>query len=178
MKKLIFTGLATLGLLTGAAAIAQPAPPPAGGGWHVRHQEARLNRLKAQLQITSTQEPAWNTFVTAMKDMRPQWEKGGMMGKPVAGLTPAPKVFDKLAQFAEQRAAKAKQLARAADRLYRELTPVQRAVLNTHLADMRQAMHHFRRMRHNGHKQGGWVRHGARPMPPVTNPPMGAGNGG
>lgn len=148
MFKPFVTSLAAVALLAGTAAFAQ-SPPPAGAmkdraGWHARRQADRLTQLKAQLKITSAQEPAWNGFVSALQSMHPKWQKRAMRNK-AGGLTPAPQVFDTLAEDAQKRAEDARSLAGAVKKLYGQLTPVQRAVLDTHLA---QRHSHMRRGYH------------------------------
>lgn len=177
MKKAIVTGLAALGLLVGTAAFAQQGPQPGAGmakaKWHVRHRGDRLARLKAELKITSAQEPAWNEFVKAAQEMRPTWPREKAM-RTGGELTPAPEVFDKMADRAARRAEKARALARAVKKLYHALTPVQRAIVDTHLADM------HRRLGHRWHR-GMW--HGMRgfhshPMIPMPPPVPGTGDNG
>jgi len=123
-------------------------------GWRGRHEgpphrEHRmrgdfwLNGLKAQLNITADQDAAWKDFVNALHESRPprpDREKGEW--KPSAALTPAPQVFKDRADRMELRAKAAEQRAAAINKLYAVLTPVQRAIIDTHLADAR---HHFHR---------------------------------
>lgn len=163
MNKTLIIPLFALGLLAGTAARAQPAP---GGGsqpeaWHHRHHVDRLAQLKAQLKITAAQEPAWNAFAAAMQAMRPQLPEASP-AKTQAGkgqLMPAPERFEQMAERAAQRAGRARDLANAMKKLYEELTPVQRAIVDTHMADMRHGMHHHRHMEED---RGGEP----RPMPP------------
>lgn len=145
MFKPFVTGLAALALLAGTAAFAQ-SPPPAGAmkdraGWYAQKQSNRLAQLKAQLKITSAQEPAWNGFVSALQSMHPKWPKKAMRSK-AGGLTPAPQVFDTMAEYAQKRAEGARALAGAVKKLYEQLTPVQRAVFDTHLAERHNLMRH------------------------------------
>lgn len=153
MYKSITMLAAALALLGAGAAFA--APGPGGAGWHKR-DHAPFAMLKAQLKLTPAQEPAWNQVMAAMQSLHPKRGEKRAMKKPAAAMT-APELFDKLAAFAEQRARGAQALAQAVKTLYGELTPVQRAVLDTHLADMRLARRHHR------HGMHGWEHHG-RPM--------------
>lgn len=71
--------LVLLSLMAGAgfASYAQTAPEQAKGHHGMMHERdpvkrqemrvKRLTELKAQLQLTAAQEPAWNTFVASMK---------------------------------------------------------------------------------------------------------------
>lgn len=173
MNKLVMTGIAALALAASGTAFAQgapPAAPPAKAGWygkHHRNAEARLAKLKSQLNITAAQEPAWNRFTTALQNLRPA-RPSRMMAKKPAGLTPAPEVFDALAKRAQQRAQKAQALAQSVSGLYRTLTPTQRAVFDTHLADMRN------KTRHHWGRRGGWKH---PPMKRIAPPPASGGNG-
>ena len=167
MFKPLVTGLAAAALLTGAAAFAQSPPPGAmkdRAGWHAQRQADRLARFKAELKITAAQEPSWNGFVSALQSMHPKWSGKAMKGK-TGALTPAPQVFDMLAVHAQKRAEGARELARAVSKLYGQLTPVQRAVFDTHLADR----HSF--MRHRFHKR--MNRQAPRNMPPSPGSGLG-----
>jgi len=172
MFKPFVTSLAAVALLAGTAAFAQSPPPPGAmkdrAGWHAQKKADRLAQLKAQLKITSAQEPAWNGFVSALQSMHPKWPKKAMQKKS-GGLTPAPQVFDTLAEDAQKRAADARALAGAAKKLYEQLTPVQRAVFDTHLAERHS------RMRHRHH--GSMNRQAPRnvPPPPASGPGNNAG---
>lgn len=144
MFKSLVTGFAAAALLSGAAAFAQ-APQPGAmkdrAAWRAQRQADRLAQLKTQLKITSAQEPSWNAFASAWQAMHLQW-RGKAAKSRTSGLTPAPEVFDRLAEYAGKRAENARALAEAAKKLYGELTPVQRAVFDTHLADRRGLMKH------------------------------------
>ena len=171
MFKPFVTSLAAVALLAGTAAFAQ-SPPPRGAmkdraGWHAQRQADRLAQLKAQLKITAAQEPAWNGFVSALQSMHPKWPKRAMKSK-TGGLTPAPQVFDTLAEYAQKRAESARAVAGAVKKLYEQLTPVQRAVLDTHLAERHRYTRH--RYYRNMNRQA------PRNAPPP--PESGSGNGG
>ena len=171
MFKPIVTSLAAMALLAGAAAFAQ-SPPPAGAmrdraGWHAEMQANRLAQLKSQMKITSAQEPDWNGFVSALQSMHSKWSKKAMKSR-TGGLTPAPQVFDTMAEYAQKRAKNARTLAQAVKKLYGQLTPVQRAVFDTHLAERHGHMRrgHHRIMNRQAPRNA--------PPPPVSMP----GNGG
>ncbi|MGH8225435.1 MAG: Spy/CpxP family protein refolding chaperone [Gammaproteobacteria bacterium] len=175
MNKPIMTTIAALALLGAGSAFAQstPAPsaPPAKAGWHAKHHQSMADRLanfKSQLKITASQEAAWNGFTTALQGMRPA-KPSQMMAKKAGGLTPAPEVFATMAKMAQQRAQKAQALSQAASNLYKGLSSTQRAVFDTHLADMHHSM-----KRH-------WRHHGKRMRPPMkmmsAPQPASGGNG-
>lgn len=143
----------------GGSARAQPGVGPAAGpggpGMYTQRMNDRLARLKAQLAITAAQENAWSAFASAAEGMhsgkRPPMHAPGAT---TAGLVPAPRVFAALAERAQTMADNAKKLSNAAAGLYRVLTPTQRAVFDTHLADRRAAMHHWHGRWQKGH--GPW----------------------
>lgn len=167
MYKPIITAVAALALLGVGTAFAHSAPGGAGYGqsaWHARHHHQPFAMLKAQLKLTSAQEPAWNQFMASMKAVRPHWAGKRGMKKPGELMT-APQAFDKMAQASEERARHAQALAQAVKKFYGQLTPVQRAVLDTHLQDLRRGRGHHR------HGMQGWGRDGhrmQRPAPAAT----------
>ncbi|MGH8273364.1 MAG: Spy/CpxP family protein refolding chaperone [Gammaproteobacteria bacterium] len=155
MNKTITTTLAALALVASGAAFAQSgssAPTMQAGHakWQARHEartQARLASLKAKLKITSAQESAWDGYTAAIKSTRASHKRP--MAKRSSGLTPAPQLFNAMAQHASTRAEQAKKLAAAVTTLYNKLSKTQRAVLDTHFADMRTMMrHHHHRMMH------------------------------
>lgn len=159
--------LALMGAGTAFAASAPAASPPARAGWSGRHHQPPFAELKAQLKLTPAQEPAWTKVMVAMQAMHDHRQGKAMMARSGATMT-APQVFDAMAQRAEQRAAGAKALANSVEAFYAQLTPVQRAVLDTHLADARK------RMMHHRHGMRGWGRHDGRMAPAA--PPAGTGS--
>lgn len=175
MNKPILTGLAALALLAGGAAYAQSPPQPGAMQnnrmqWQARHQEARLTQLKAELKLTAAQAPAWNTFTSALQSMRSTW-RGKRINTARAGqLVPAPRLFEERARLSEEHARKARELAQVVKTFYDQLTPVQRAVFDTHMADSR---HRFREHRYYEKRMD-------RRGPPNAAPPpeAGTGNGG
>ncbi|MGH8128392.1 MAG: Spy/CpxP family protein refolding chaperone, partial [Gammaproteobacteria bacterium] len=139
MYKSIMTTVTALALLGAGTAFAY-SPPGGNGsgrsGWQAQHHHQPFAMLKTQLKLTSTQEPAWNQLMASMKAMRPHWSgKRGMKKSPE--LMTAPQAFDKMAKLSEKRAQNAQALARAVKKFYGHLTPVQRAVFDTRLQDMR-----------------------------------------
>lgn len=174
MNKPILTSLAALALLAGGAAFAQSAPQPGAMQnrvqWQARHQE-RLAQLKAQLKLTAAQEPAWSKFTGALESMRSARVGKKMKTARAGQLVPAPQFFEERAKNAEEHARKARELAQVVKTFYDQLTPVQRAVFDTHLADSRHSFmkhrYHMKRMDRRGPP-------GAPPPPPEA----GSGNGG
>ena len=166
MNKPILTGIAALALMAGGVAFAQSAPPPGAmqnrGQWQGRYHQDRLETLKAQLKLTAAQEPAWNEFTKALESMRAK--RGAMRGQARSGqLMPAPEYFRERAQWAEAHARRAQELARVVKAFYEKLTPVQRAVFDTHLADSR---HSFMRHRYYKRMDRWGPRNGVPPQAP------------
>lgn len=158
MYKPIMIAVAALALLGAGTAFAHSAPGGAASGkdgWHARHHQQPFAKLKMQLKLTSAQEPAWNQLMASMKAMRPHW--AGKRGMKKSGeLMTAPQAFDKMAKLSAERARRAKTLAQAVKKFYGQLTPVQRAVMDTHLQDMRHERGH------HGDGMHGWGHHGHR----------------
>lgn len=158
MLKRISAG-AVLSLMLAAAAVAAPAgegPPPSpqgGSGMQQMHRPgADLSRLQSQLAITSSQEAAWNRFAQAAKALHTR--PAHLAPSSGSGLTPAPQIFAKLADALTAKAKQAQTLSSAASSLYKVLTPSQRAVFDTHLADF-MAKHRHQWKRGHRHMQGG-----------------------
>lgn len=94
-------------------------------------QEARLNLLKERLNLTDDQQPAWQTFETAQKAQR-SLNKGDM--EQLEAAQTVPERFAQRIQFMEQRLSSMQTLAKAADDLYTQLSPAQKAVMDTQFA--------------------------------------------
>jgi len=161
MYKSIMTAVAVLALVGTGVAFAYP-PSGANGPGKAPNQQP-FAQLKAQLKLTPAQEPAWGQLMNSMQAMH----KKPAMAKSPATMT-APQFFDKMAQYAEQRAQRAQALAQAVKKFYAQLTPVQRAVMDTHIADARKHMMHHR------HGMRDWGHHGGHMAPPA--PATGPGN--
>lgn len=165
LKRTLIASTTAALALTAVAAFAYPPggaarPTVAPGAWHRVEVARDLARLKAELQITTAQEGVWNGFAAALQQLRPA--RGPMLARTAAtaGLVPAPEVFSRIARRSKEKAARAEKLAEAVSSLYKALTPVQRAILDTHLADVREMLHHRHDMR-NGFR---WRR--VSPMAP------------
>jgi hypothetical protein len=153
MYKSVTTGFAALALLASAAAFAHPGAST-HHNWRAHraaHMQKRLAHFKSKLQITSAEEGAWDGYVSALKAMHtPPKHKA----KKASGVTPAPQLFNAMAQRASTRADKAQSLASSVNTLYQQLNAKQQATFNKHFADMRAKMHrHRRRWAHKMHKR-------------------------
>lgn len=170
LRQTLVASVAALALAAGAAYAAPPGGPgmvtPAPGAWQRARVAADLARVKAELQITTAQEGAWKGFTTALEGLHARrWTRPAAAA--TVGLVPAPQVFSMLAKHAREKAERARKLAEAAGALYQRLTPVQRAILDTHLADVRAMLHRW----HGRRGEMRWQR--VRPMLPQS-PPGGA----
>lgn len=102
------------------------------------NQDARLAYLKAELKITSAQEPAWNTYATAMKQHAESMQalRNQMFAAAQSG---GPEQFTQRAELMKQRAARAETMAGAVKDLYAALTPEQQALADLHFGGARFA---------------------------------------
>lgn len=145
ISKAVFAAALACGIAAGAPqAFAQPsqAATQSAHAWKHHGPSQRLARLKAQLQITGRQEAAWAAYVNAITSTRPQSAHGRHGERHQPGpLKPAPQVLEARAQRMAEWAQRAQAHASAMKTLYAKLTPAQRAIIDTHLADM---THHFR----------------------------------
>ena len=146
------TGLATAQSMPGAAANdcakGHHVTMHEGMGSHMlQRMDRHLGKLKEQLKISAQQEPAWNTFVTAMKpaaDRMPRHPDTADLAK-----LSTPERLDRMKALRSQHMAdmnaamdRREQATRA---LYESLTPEQKAQF-----DAQTARHHGRRGHHAG----------------------------
>lgn len=171
MQMLALGLAATLGL----SATAQTPPPPAAGadpspalrhqGGHGRMDPAkqqertarmqermakRADALKQKLQITPAQEPAWNSFTSAMRPAaRPQRPDRAAMAR----LT-TPERIDQMRAMRNQRMAEMDRRADATKAFYAALSPEQKKVFDAQAT--RRGGHHGHGSRggHHQHQRG------------------------
>ncbi|TFW27859.1 Spy/CpxP family protein refolding chaperone [Massilia horti] len=134
LRKQILIGLAALSMgTTAVGAMAQTQPQPQEGRHgHAMTMEQRqakmaemwqkhVTKLHDSLKLTSAQEPAWNTFVNAIK---PQ-----PMAKPDraawAALT-APQRMEKMIAMSKERTTRMESHLAALNTFYNQLTPEQK----------------------------------------------------
>lgn len=138
-----------------AAAPAATTPAPAAEKHHQRHSRMtpeqraekhaqHLQKMKAALKITASQEPAWDAFAQTMghqhegmKDHRANMEK-------MANMTTLQRV-DHMREMRQAHAAKADQRDEAIKKLYAALTPEQQKVMDNQFKEhMKKGMrsHH------------------------------------
>lgn len=89
--------------------------------------ESRLAGLKAQLQITAAQEPAWNAFAGQAKQQAEAMQKL-MTGAQGSAQASAPERIEQQAQFMKQRQEQMEKGAAAFKDLYAVLSPEQKAL--------------------------------------------------
>ena len=105
--------------------------------------ESRLGDLKAQLKITTTQEPAWQTFADAAKQQATGMQ--AMHARVQAGSGTAPERMAQLASAMQQRAEGMATMSKALDALYAVLTPEQKAIADQNAGAMGHRGKHFGR---------------------------------
>ncbi|MCX7276157.1 MAG: Spy/CpxP family protein refolding chaperone [Burkholderiales bacterium] len=144
-----FKSLVLAGMLAtaGHAAFAADAPPPPpqgpGAGPGMAHMDPakmhdrmlkHMAALKAKLQLTSAQEPAWTTFTASMQPAAPMGPRPDHAE--MAKLT-TPERIDKMRAMRAERDAAMDKRADATKAFYAALTPEQQKVFDAN------AMPHF-----------------------------------
>lgn len=140
----IAVGLATVAALGAAAGAVQAQGATAEAGYRHSHDpvaaaDKRLTRLKADLKITSAQEPAWNAYAEQVRQhagelqamhnqMRQQRESASGNARPSA-----PDRIERQAQFAKQQGEYLERLAGLTKDLYATLTPEQKTLADQRL---------------------------------------------
>lgn len=149
----IAIGLATTLALggVGSGVLAHDASSGASAGHgHSRDPVAsadqRLARLKADLKITSAQEPAWNAYAEQIKQHAGEMQAlHGTMHDGTSGNTrpSAPERAERQAQFAKKQQEHLERLAVLTKDLYAVLTPEQKTLADQRLGGGRRfAMGH------------------------------------
>jgi len=104
------------------------------GDDNVATADVRLSDLKAQLQITTTQEGAWQAFVAAAKQQAASMQAMRAQMQTNAGT--GPEQMSQRATAMQQRAAGMATMANAFGALYAALTPDQKAIADQHVGSM------------------------------------------
>lgn len=163
------TGFALSAVAIAAPPAAAPAGPTTMAAAFSRHVQWHLDNLADRLEIQASQEPAWQTFEAALRNvMTFHWK---MMTSPVPGPdTNAATIARLRADRAAEQARNLDRLAKATAGLRQVLTTNQREVLDE--VASRYAGHRF------GHCFGPMMRgHGGMGMGPGMGPGMGWGPG-
>jgi hypothetical protein len=142
--------VAALGAAAGAVQAQGAAPGTSYGHSHdpVAAADKRLARLKADLKITSAQEPAWNAYAGQVRQhagemqalhnqMRQQRESASGNARPSA-----PERVERQAQFARQQAEYLERLAGLTKDLYATLAPEQKTLADQRLGGGGRRHHH------------------------------------
>jgi Spy/CpxP family protein refolding chaperone len=131
MKSKLHTLLVAATLLAPLSAIAEPAPAPEAGpgapwGEHgqARMQE-RMEELQKSLKLTSAQEPAWDTFVTKLREAREDRKEARPDAEALKSMT-AIQRLEKGIEFGKVRQAAMQDILAATKSFYAVLTPEQR----------------------------------------------------
>jgi protein CpxP len=159
LRKQILIGLAALSM--GAAAIGAQAQTPAPEGRHghaasmeQRHAKMaeqrakRLAQLHDALKLSSSQEPAWNTFVNAIKPA----PKADRPDRAAWASLPAPARMEKMIAMSKERTARMESHLAALNTFYATLTPEQKKVLDQQTKRGFGGEHHGK---HSQHMQQG-----------------------
>jgi hypothetical protein len=148
------TALLCAGL--GTAWAAEPAPAAQDGpreamAQHAqRHVQEHLDGLAARLEIKASQEPAWQSFSAAFRELMTPRPRLARDAKPGSG----PDAATMAREQAERAAARAQHLARLADatsQLEQVLGPEQRLVLDEAARRFHEHYAHAGMMRGEGH---------------------------
>jgi protein CpxP len=151
MNRTFHRHLVTCALLVGMGVVtaqAQPAAPAGGPAPQARHFDPakmaeRVNRhlaaLKQKLQVSASQENAWNSFASAMQ---PPTNMQRPDRQAMASMT-TPERIDQMRAMRDRRNAEMDRRAEATKTFYAQLTPEQKKTFDTETA----------RMGH-GHKHG------------------------
>jgi hypothetical protein len=145
----IAVGLATtlaLGAATGAVQAQGASPGASYGHSHdpVAAADKRLGRLKADLKITSPQEPAWNAYAGQIKQHAGEMQAlHNQMRERASGNTrpSAPERVERQAQFAKQQQEYLEKLAVLTKDLFTVLTPEQKTLADQRLGGGRHHRH-------------------------------------
>ena len=101
----------------------QGAPPDPGA-----FAQQNLQSLRDRLGVTSAQAPAWNAFVDAVLDQSRDMQ--GQMSQMAQAPTSAPDRMDRMAAMMRRGADGMANMAQALRRLYGQLDPNQRAIVD------------------------------------------------
>jgi Spy/CpxP family protein refolding chaperone len=159
LRKQILIGLAALSM--GAAAVGAQAQTQAPEGRHghaatmeqrqakmAEHRAKRLAELHDALKLSSSQEPAWNTFVNATKPA----QKANRQDRAAWASLPAPARMEKMIELSKERTARMEQHLAAVKTFYATLTPEQKKVFDQQTSRGMGDEHHGK---HGQHMQQG-----------------------
>jgi Spy/CpxP family protein refolding chaperone len=165
LRKQILVGLAALSMGAAALGVQAQTAPAEGRHGHAATQEQRQAKradfmaerqakLHDALKLTSAQEPAWNSFINAVK---PQPQADHQDRAAWASLS-APARMEKMIALSKERTARMEQHLQALNTFYAVLTPEQKKVFDQHA--MRGMGQHFGHGGHGGEHGGQGGHHG------------------
>lgn len=117
--------------------------------------ESRLERLKQDLKLTADQEPAWREFADQVTQAASKTRNALEQLRTLPEQN-APERMHRAAQLMRERAEQMAATAQAADRLYADLTPEQKALFDRHFARMtgKYPKHHRPSLQRDGDGAG------------------------
>ena len=115
----------------------------------MEHMKQRLDKFKADLKLTSAQQPAWDAYIAAMK---PGERPSRMDRQEFAKLT-TPQRLDKMREMRTQRNAEMDRRAEATKAFYAQLDAGQQKTFDAQSLRMMHRPDHP--MRHGKHPHGG-----------------------
>jgi periplasmic protein CpxP/Spy len=167
--KSIFKPLLISAVLASSALLVQAQTAPAGGGMMHAHAQnekgqgrmdpakmqermaARMAELKAKLNLTATQQGAWNDYVAALQPpanhMRMGRDERSKMHEEMQAMT-TPQRLDRMAAMKAERDAHMHRRGQATRNFYDALTPAQQKVFDANT------------LMGAGHGKGGHRQHG------------------
>jgi Spy/CpxP family protein refolding chaperone len=170
LRKQILIGLAALSMGAAALGVQAQTQPPEGRHANAATQEQRQAKraefmaqrqakLHDALKLTSAQEPAWNTFVNAIK----QQPRADHQDRAAWASLSAPARLEKMIALSKERTARMEQQLQALNTFYAVLTPEQKKVFDQHaLRGMGEHFGHGGHGMHGGHRGHGMGQQGAQ----------------
>jgi len=158
LRKSLIIGMTVIGLSSAMGAQAQEATTPHHRAYaatkfdpakRAEHVAQRQQKLHDALKLTAAQEPAWATYIAAMKPQTPVGRADRVSFKDL----PAPERMEKALERQKEHLAKQESRLAALKTFYAVLTPEQQKAFDT--ATVRQGRHHHGPMRGDVQKQQG-----------------------
>lgn len=158
LRKSLIIGMTVIGFGSAIGAQAQEATTPHHRAYaatkfdpakRAEHIAQRQQKLHDALKLTAAQEPAWNTYIAAIKPQTP----AGRTDRISFRELPAPERMEKMLELQKERLAKQENRLAALKTFYAVLTPEQQKTFDA--ATVRQGPHHRHHMRGDVQKQQG-----------------------
>ena len=158
LRKSLIIGMTVFGLSSAMAAQAQEATTPHHRTYaatkfdpakRAEHIAQRQQKLHDALKLTAAQEPAWKTYIAAIKPQTPIGRADRVSFKEL----PAPERMEKRLELQKARMEKQEHRLTALKTFYAVLTPEQQKTFDA--ATAHQGRHHRDRLRGDVQKQQG-----------------------